>query len=61
MELLGSSYDRDDVETMITAAILSDVRYLTVTVRGQEAAQVDAVKEALGTALEEFGALKKRV
>ena len=59
MELLGSGYDRDDVETMITAAILSDVRYLTVTVRGQEAAQVQAVKEALGTALEEFGALKK--
>lgn len=59
MELLGSGYDREDVEMMITAAILSDVRYLTVTVRGQEAAQVEAVKEALGTALEEFGALKK--
>jgi len=44
---------------MITAAILSDVRYLTITVRGEDAAEVDAVRDALGMALEEFGALKR--
>ncbi|MDE6363275.1 MAG: hypothetical protein K2L86_03270 [Lachnospiraceae bacterium] len=58
MERLGSGYDREQVETMITAAILSDVRYLTITIRGRDAAQVEAVKDALGQTLEEFGALK---
>lgn len=59
MELLGSTYDRDQVKTMISARILSDVRYLTVYVRGQEPAQVEAVKDALGTALKEFGTSKR--
>ena len=59
MEFLGAGYDRDQVGTMITAAILSDVRYLTITVRGEDAAEVDAVRDALGMALEEFGALKR--
>lgn len=58
MELLGSAYDRDQVSTMISARILSDVRYLTVYVRGQDLAQVEAVKNALGTALEEFATRK---
>ena len=50
MEFLGAGYDRDQVGTMITAAILSDVRYLTITVRGEDAAEVDAVRDALGMA-----------
>lgn len=58
MELLGSAYDRNQVSTMISARILSDVRYLTVYVRGQDPAQVEAVKNALGTALTEFAARK---
>ncbi len=32
MEELGASYDRAEVKQMITADILSDVRYLTITV-----------------------------
>lgn len=55
MELLGSAYDRNQVSTMISARILSDVRYLTVYVRGQIPAQVEEVRDALGMALEEFG------
>lgn len=59
MELLGTGYERGQVKEMLNADILSDVRYLTITVRGQDEIQVEAVKNALGTALEEFGAAKK--
>lgn len=59
MEILGGGYERNQVKEMITADILSDVRYLTITVKGRDAAQVEAVKDALVTALEEFGAAKK--
>lgn len=55
MELLGESYDRDQVRAMITADILSDVRYLKVSVKGPDPIQVDEIKNALGTALGEFG------
>lgn len=55
MELLGSGYDENQVKNMITADILSDVRFLTITVRGQEPETVKAVKNAIGTALEEYG------
>lgn len=59
MEMLGSGYERSQIQEMLKADILSDVRYLTITVRGQDAAQVEAVKDALGTALWEFGAAKE--
>lgn len=55
MELLGSAYDRNQVSAMLSARILSDVRYLTVYVKGQDLAQVEAVKNTLKTVLEEFG------
>ncbi|MDE7322983.1 MAG: hypothetical protein K2N73_09730 [Lachnospiraceae bacterium] len=55
MELLGTGYDKNQVKSMITADILSDVRFLTITVRGQEPEAVEAVKNAIGTALEEYG------
>lgn len=55
MELLGNGYDENQVKSMITADILSDVRFLTITVRGQEPETVAAVKNAVGTALEEYG------
>lgn len=58
MELISDDYDRSQVKEMITADILSDVRYLTVTVRGNEPSDVETVKTAIGQALEEFG-LKK--
>ncbi|MDE5825876.1 MAG: hypothetical protein K2H91_14535, partial [Lachnospiraceae bacterium] len=51
MELLGNGYERSQVKEMIRADILSDVRYLTITVKGQNAAQVAEIKDALGTAL----------
>lgn len=59
MERMGSGYDRSHVRDMITAEILSDVRYLTITVRGQNPSEVEVVKNAIGTALEEFGTFKK--
>lgn len=59
MELLGGGYERSRVREMLKADILSDVRYLTITVRGQDAAQVEAVKDALGTALEEYGMIRR--
>lgn len=52
MEILGSEYDRDEVDNMITADILSDVRYLTITVRGADAELVDTVSEATKLSLE---------
>ena len=58
MEQLGDQYDRSQVQNMITADILSDVRYLTITVRGLEFAQVEEIKNAIGTALESFGETK---
>lgn len=59
MELLGDGYERNHVKEMITADIFSDVRYLTITVRGSVPAEVEAVKNAIGTALEEFGTKKE--
>lgn len=59
MELLGDGYDRSRVQEMLKADILSDVRYLTITVRGQDATQVEAVKDALGMALEEYGVIRR--
>ena len=55
MELLGENNDRNQIRSMISADILSDVRYLTITVKGGNAELVRNVKDALGTALEEFG------
>jgi len=59
MELLGDGYEREQVKEMVTADILSDVRYLTVTVKGEDAQQVERIKDALCTALEEFPSYKK--
>lgn len=52
MEILGSGYDRNEIGNMITADILSDVRYLTITVRGADAELVDIVSEATKLSLE---------
>lgn len=52
MEILGSGYDRNEVESMITADILSDVRYLTITVEGFDAELVGAISEATKLSLE---------
>lgn len=55
MESLGASYDRAAVKEMITADILSDVRYLTITVEGSDEAAVEAVSNATKISLEQFG------
>ena len=52
MEILGSDYDRNEVETMITADILSDVRYLTITVEGADAELVGTISETTKLSLE---------
>ena len=54
MEQLGSSYSQESVKEMITADILSDVRYLTITVKGTDASLVEAVSNATEKSLEEF-------
>lgn len=55
MEALGGNYDREQIRSMITADILSDVRYLTITVKGGDAELVRNVKDEIGTALVEYG------
>ncbi len=55
MDMLGDGYDRETVKNMINAEILSDVRYLTVTVKGADAETVDKVQKALRVSLEHFG------
>lgn len=52
MEILGYGYDRNEVEAMINADILSDVRYLTITVRASEEECAGAVSEATRLSLE---------
>lgn len=59
MESLGENYDREQIGSMISADILSDVRYLTITVKGGNAELVESVKDALGTAFVEFGQCKE--
>ncbi|MBE5876159.1 MAG: hypothetical protein E7290_04670 [Lachnospiraceae bacterium] len=48
-------HERSVVKDMITADILSDVRYLTITVQGEDAAQVEEITLALEEALVYFG------
>ncbi len=55
MELLGTDYVRQDVKAMIRADILSDVRYLTITITGTDTAKVGAVSSAIAQSLEAFG------
>lgn len=57
MDFLGSGYDRNQVRDMITADILSDVRYLTITVRGEKPDEVAEIRDALQTALEAYGGM----
>ncbi len=52
---IGSEYDRNQIKDMITADILSDVRYLTITVKGTNKMLVANVSKALQKALENFG------
>lgn len=66
MEELGTDYDRDTVRQMLRADILSDVRYLTITVRGKDDNQVYAVSNAFcnviavfGGSMEEFDSIYK--
>lgn len=54
MEVLGSGHVRNEVDAMITADILSDVRYLTITVKGTDAERVRGVSEATKESLESF-------
>lgn len=55
MEALGDGYDRNAVRGMITAQMPSDVRYLTVFVKGKVPEEVTVVKNALESAFVEFG------
>lgn len=55
---LGPDYDRMTVKQMMKADILSDVRYLTITIKGRDANQVSAVSNAFEHAISEFGKSK---
>lgn len=54
MSILGEEYDRNEIKDMITADILSDVRYLTITVEGENEALVAAVSDVTKISLENF-------
>lgn len=58
MDELGEDYERAAVKQMIYADILSDVRYLTITVKGKDADQVSAVSAAFEKAITQFGKSK---
>lgn len=55
MEELGIHYNRAAVKQMINADILSDVRYLTITVKGRDMDEVFGVSTAFENAITEFG------
>ena len=55
MEVLGDTYSRESVKEMITADILSDVRYLTITVQGEDEKKVEDVSSAVQEALTALG------
>lgn len=54
MTLIGDGYEREDIRNMITAHILSDVRYLTIIVSGEDIDTISKVRDALQIALESF-------
>lgn len=54
METLGSDYDREETGEMLSAQMLSDIRYLTVFVRNTNPNKVNEVSKALKEALESF-------
>ncbi len=56
MAFLDGGYDRNQVKEMLSAEMLSDVRYLTIYVRGREPARVEEVRNAVQKAMEELGA-----
>ena len=60
MKTLGEDFytSREEVKSMISARIYSDVRYLTVNVIGVTAAKVETVSNALSEALINFGISK---
>lgn len=54
----GKEQDRARISNMITADILSDVRYLTITVKDHDEELVSIVSSALQKSLEEFSLIK---
>lgn len=59
MLLLGDGYDRDNVKKMLRADILSDVRYLTVTISDKDKDKIQEVSSAIEEALVSFGDYKR--
>jgi capsular polysaccharide biosynthesis protein len=55
MDILGDSYDRDEVKSMLEANIYSDVRYLEITVKSKSYEDVYNVEETISPVLGEFG------
>jgi capsular polysaccharide biosynthesis protein len=55
MEIVGNGYDRSEVKGMIEADIVSDVRYLKITIKGDNTDAVATVQSAFEKALAEFG------
>ena len=58
MDALGSGYDREAVRQMLHADILSDVRYLTITITGSDVQTVSDVNIAFCNAITAFAADK---
>lgn len=54
MDRLGTGYDRAEVKNMLNADILSDVRYLTITVSDKDRNKADEVSQAFCSVIGEF-------
>lgn len=52
MDMLGDGYDRKEVGSMLSSRILADVRFLTVTIKGEDKDKVEKVSKALNEALQ---------
>jgi capsular polysaccharide biosynthesis protein len=55
MELLGAGFERNNVKSAIEADIVSDVRYLKITIKGTEKDYVAQIESAFEKAVSEFG------
>lgn len=59
MEKIGDGYDREVIKSMMKAEILSDVRYLLVTITGDNPDDIVMIRSLLKEALENYGQNKK--
>jgi capsular polysaccharide biosynthesis protein len=55
MDIVGEDYDREHIKSMIEADIVSDVRYLKITISADTPESVKSVENAFEQSISEFG------